>query len=260
VAAIKIASLNVGRLFHNNPKGSLGLLMSSEWDVICLQDVPSYVIEKPEFGRRWPVQHFAPMTKHLMGGARVPVGIGIFSTHPFQSTSAHAYVGNVLPVLDLDGVTVSSAGNAAPHDLTLVRATESRLAIFAEVAVGEVVFKIGTTHGVWVPGGKVDDHQRKSMARLHEIMQDQGGMVMMGDFNATRGGEIYDLIARGFIDCIPYTFKNSVDWVNRGKEGGPDLLVDHVFTDRFATYGVENVRLQFGVSDHAAIFATIRKD
>ena len=260
--SIKIVTLNIGRGFPGLEK-SIGFLGTCGADVLCIQDIrQDHVDRLPDiFG---PSRHFVAMTNHLIEGRRVPVGIGIFSKHPFVSTSAHAFWGSVSPVKDLEGVTIGAGGNANAHDLDVVRSTESRLVIFADVKVGDSTFRIGTLHGVWVPGGKVDDHQRRCMDNLRLIMDNQFGipLVLAGDFNAARGGEIYQMLVRKdhayydlFDDVVPDTIVNTVDWQNRGKPGGPDLVVDYILKNDGLT--VRDVEVHFGVSDHAALTATV---
>lgn len=256
--SLKVVTLNVGRGFsHGSMQTVYGFLSQPRWDVACLQDVCETHLD--ELTRLFPAaQVFAPMTKHPIGKVRVPVGIGIFSKWPFKSKSVYAYVGHTDPVPNLDGVEVNEFGNARPKDLKRVRETESRLAVFVEVEVLGAWFKIGTTHGPWVPEGVPDDHQREAMKGLGTIMGNQGSCVMAGDFNTPRDAEAYEIfLARSMgTDCVPRTITNSVDWKMRGKEG-PDVLVDYFFTRE--SYYVQDVQIHFGISDHAALSATVSK-
>ncbi|MDO8591210.1 MAG: hypothetical protein Q7R65_04525 [bacterium] len=257
MASLKIVTLNLSRGFPGIEK-SMSFLSRPEWDMACLQDVQ--VTHLPRLAEIFPgAQYFAPMTKHLIDGVRVPVGIGIFSRgEPFISPSAHAYVGNVLPVLDLDGVEISADGNAEPVDLSRVRATESRLAVFVGVSVGGRYFKIGTTHGTWSPAKYIpDNHQRWSIFKLVGIIDEQRPDVMAGDFNAPRGGELYNILCnRSLIDRVPTSIVNSIDWKLRGRSG-PDVLVDYFFTATASD--ISDVQTHFGVSDHAALSGTVSK-
>jgi len=248
--------LNIGRGFPGLDK-SLSFLKSQPWDIACLQDVRETHV--PMIAKIFPgAQYFVPMSRHLIDGVRVPVGIGIFSRNlPFLTVSAHAYVGDVLPVHDLEGVEIGHDGASAPHDLEKVRATESRLVIFAVVEVNGFRFRIGTTHGVWVPEGKPDDHQRRCMKKFSSIVYNEYPSIIAGDLNAARGGEIYDKIfsSARLHDCVPSEISNTVDWVNRGKSG-PDLVVDYFLTSGLV-YDVSSVEAHFGVSDHAALTAEV---
>lgn len=260
---IKLVSLNMGRGLPGL-EGMLKFLQETDWDVACIQDVrETHIMDNVTiFGES---RHFVPMTRHLFGGVRENVGIGIFSRkHSFVSTSAHAFWGDVSPVKDLKGVTFDANGNATPHNLEEVRSSESRLAVFADLKVGDHVFRIGTLHGVWVPAGKTDNHQRLYMGRLRQIMNRMihTPFVLAGDFNAARGGEIYNMLVHEdptlpeqIEDAFPGDIPNTIDWKNRGKVSGPDLVVDYILKNQGLS--VSDVKVHFGVSDHAAITATI---
>jgi endonuclease/exonuclease/phosphatase family metal-dependent hydrolase len=196
----------------------------------------------------------------MRGSVRVHVGIGIFSQKfPFISTSAHAYVGRVSPILDLDGVAVDANGNTSPTDLARLRQTESRIVVFTAMEVGEVEFKIGTTHGAWVPNGLTDDHQRVSARKLLSIVQEQGPLVMAGDFNAVRGGEIYEILTEpgGLEDCVPLDIVKTRDFGS--STDAPDLVVDYFFKQG-EIYKVADVKAHTNVSDHYALSATVSKE
>jgi endonuclease/exonuclease/phosphatase family metal-dependent hydrolase len=257
--SLKVMTLNVGRLFHSYPAACIEFVLRPEWDMICLQDLPRYVVDDPRFKARWPVRHYVPMANHFMrGNIRVHVGIGIFSMLPFLSASAHAYWGHLSPVLDLDGVQVDVEGNASPTDLARLRETESRLAIFVEIDARKVPFKIGTTLGPWTPSGQVDEHQRAAIQSLISIVQTQGSLVMAGDFNAARGGEIYGMLTRqdALVDCIPSEIIKTRDFGPAADK--PNLVVDY-FLKRGEIYQVSGVATYFGVSDHCALSATITR-
>src|SRR3989338_1644648 len=125
--SIKVVTLNFGRGFSRcGVERAFEFLSDDRWDIACIQDMWKTNME--DLAALFPgAQVFAPMAKHQFGCRRVPVGIGIFSRRlPILSTSVHAYVGNVLPVLDLEGVLVDAFDNAHPTDLARVRKTESR--------------------------------------------------------------------------------------------------------------------------------------
>lgn len=262
-ASIKIATINAGRGFSGLYRIESFLKgEGSGCDVICVQDVQKRHTEM--FGH---IGYFVPMTKHYIEGEWQEVGIGIFSSnHSFTSTSAHAYVGAVQPVKDIRGVRYDARGNASPVDLELVRETESRIVVFVEFTKGGHRFNIATTHGVWSPGGKVDDHQRRSMKKLELILRScRSDFVLAGDLNAARGGEIYQALMirnndnhRHLFDYVPPEIENTVDWFVRGK-AGPNLLVDHLITNSPNVYEATDVKAHFSVSDHAALTATITK-
>ncbi len=256
---LKMVSLNMGRGFPGFDR-MRKFLEEQQADVLLLQDLRGdHVSLFPAvFG---PSAHFVPMGRHyFVGGIGwVPVGIGIFSKHPFLSTSAHAYVGALQPVQNLDGWAHDGKGGSYATDLNRLRATEARIAAFADVSVhGCLSVRVGTTHGVWTPGGNVDDHQRRSMRILRSIMEERmiDGAVMAGDFNAAAGGLIQAMLAdsRFYTYRMPPDITNTVDWVVRGR-AGPHLVVDQIYA---AHLDVAGVQTHAGVSDHMALSFTVQ--
>ena len=123
---------------------------------------------------------------------------------------------------------------------------------------GNESFVVGTTHFTWSPDGIPDDFLRKDMKSLLAILQDIPEIVLCGDFNAPRGGEIFDALAQRYKDNIPLEYDTSID-VNLHRDGKKmadrSLMVDGLFTTSF--YKCSNVRLVGGVSDHFAIIAEV---
>ena len=81
-------------------------------------------------------------------------------------------------------------------------------------------------------------------------------MVLTGDFNAPRGGTIFDLLARTWQDCIPQDVTTSIDPVLH-RAGALTLMVDGLFTTPH--YHATEVQLHTGLSDHQAITASISR-
>lgn len=185
----------------------------------------------------------------------VSVGVGIFSrTLPFRSLSTSAYVNNVLPVLNLEGVS-----DSGQHmNLQKIRETESRLLVVGEVEKNGVLFKVGTTHGIWVKGGVPDDHQRQGTQRLLSSIKKEGDLVLAGDLNAARGGEIYSILTQQLKDCVPVKFDNTLDPELHPLRGRLKLMVDYFFTTG-TSYTVSDVNTTFGISDHGALSGTISR-
>jgi endonuclease/exonuclease/phosphatase family metal-dependent hydrolase len=257
---LKAVSLNVGRGLKHLDK-SVHFLRTCGADVICLQDVQKRHIERL-IGPEYITHHFHPMTNHLVRNReRSLVGIGIFSRHPMRSKSIHAYLGNAEPILDMEGIDVNDAGESMNHDLTKVRSTESRLALFAEVVINHTAYKIGTTHGTWVKGGVADAVQRATMQHLACIMREQGEFVMAGDFNFGRDGEIYKIIVdHGRIkDRVPREIDNTLDPENHSLKGEIKVVSDYFITGG-TRFGVSDVKVIFGVSDHGALSGVVTRN
>lgn len=261
MTSLKLVTLNIGLGFPGIDK-SLKFLAEGQFDIACLQEVRETHL--PKLAEIFPgAQYFAPMTRYPFGRKRELVGIGIFSRKlPFISTSAHACFGNVLPVPDLDGMEV----DGSPKDIKRFRETENILTAFVKVNVGKGVFHFATTHGMWTPLGKADKYQRQAMSRFAKIIRSYSlsnpNLVFAGDLNTNRSGEIYESLFRGdtsFHDCVPDSIVNTIDWSVRG-ENGPNLVVDCIATwSSKETCKVTDVEAHFGVSDHAALSATVSR-
>lgn len=178
-------------------------------------------------------------------------GIGIISSLEVVSPSAHQYGGKL-----------GDLAVFAFKDKEEKYATQKYLLAVADVRQGGTSYRIGTTHFIWTPDGQPDEHQRQDLKSLFVALKAQDDMVFCGDFNAPRGGEIFSELAKRYTDNIPQHYTGSID-VSLHRAGQIDaerlghLMVDGLFTT--PGYVATDVRLQFGVSDHAAVVATITK-
>lgn len=267
---IKVVSLNCGRgLKHLDETRKF--IQGCGADVICLQDVAAcHIPEDAELGgpdTLLPVgfysRHFYAMTNHVIkGGKRTHVGVGIFSRYPMVSVMAEAYLGNLLPVLDLKGIDVDpDTGETTNHRIAEVRATESRIFLAAGISVQGDIFNVGTTHGTWVKGGVADDCQLESMRKLSQIVLHQASpLVVAGDFNPDKDGKILKILLDVFRNQMPDGINNTLDPSNHSLKGKFPVLADFFFTRRKdGLYEVSDVEVHFGVSDHGAISATVRR-
>ena len=87
--------------------------------------------------------------------------------------------------------------------------------------------------------------------------------VFCGDFNIPRGHNVlYETLTTRYTDSVPATYASSLD-KNIHRKGDDisrahlftSFMVDYVFTQK--PYQAENVRLEFGISDHAAVVADV---
>ena len=123
----------------------------------------------------------------------------------------------------------------------------------ATVAVGDNRFTIGTTHFPWTPDGSASDHQRQACDQLLAVLGHRE-LLLCGDFNAPRGGEIFTRLAIHWHDNIPANYTTSID--PKLHSAGPlQLMVDGVFST--PCYQIRDVVLHQGVSDHCAITAKV---
>jgi len=127
-------------------------------------------------------------------------------------------------------------------------------------------FNFATTHFTWNPNGETaDQNQTTDLTALLAYLQTKPPHVLCGDFNIPRNiNALYQELRKAYTDNIPLDYRSSLDADHHraGKDSSLDKLftqfmVDYAFTQ--APYVASDVRLQFGVSDHAAVVATITR-
>jgi endonuclease/exonuclease/phosphatase family metal-dependent hydrolase len=248
MASIKLISLNIERSKHLDLV--MPFLEREKPDVVCLQeimerDVPLF--EKALDGKCF----FSVNTRHQADGNPGVMGCGILSRLSAHSFTEDWYVRNSeeIPTFDFTNANTKHA-------------TENHAVLSCTVEVGSVAYKIATTHFTWTPDGKPDEYQREDLKKFLPILDSLGEFVLCGDFNAPRGGEIFSALSGRYKDNIPAGYNSSLDPdLHRiGKTKPHELdgkMVDGLFTTE--EYQASDVRLEFGVSDHAAIIASIVK-
>ena len=126
------------------------------------------------------------------------------------------------------------------------------------------MYAIATTHFTWAPNGNIStDAQHMDMDAFLFHMEKYKPHVMCGDFNIPRGhNDLYDKLLIAYKDAVPELYATSLDAEFHRLRLDQDrkvllerYMVDYILTQE--PYRAEDVRLQFGVSDHAAVIATI---
>ena len=249
--SLKLVSLNIERSKHLELV--IPFLEKEAPEVVCLQELAQKDI--PLFEEALGAEClFAPMANHGSGEDEVApgvVGIGMFSKLPIAQQEVKYYWG--------------TGSCEVPYDFSSAvgkHATESYVVAYQDVEKNGEQFKIATTHFTWTPDGKADDFQREDMRSLLRVLEGLKEFTLCGDFNAPRGGEIFGELSKRYTDNIPHEYKTSLTLsLHRAGKTEPQRLgsymVDGLFTT--PTYTASEVRLQFGISDHAAIIAEISK-
>lgn len=262
---LKIMSLNAGRMLQERTRAFLQDLATDESrpDILCLQDFPFRDMVLLE---RWPHIAFAPMTNHLINGMRAVVGIVIASRYLMPSITHHTTWGDGT-LKDLQGINDQNQRHLGAKSDTLVEATEDRVAICATVVKDNIRYNIATTHGMWARNSVTNDVQRKCMKRTRDSLNAEAvhrhGLVLAGDMNFGRGGEIYSMFTNVFRDCVPPEVDNTLDPKHPIVKKGIRVVSDYVMTHDDGifpgVYDVTDVRLHSGASDHCALSATVSK-
>ena len=239
--ALTFASINVE--WSNHLPRVMAFIGAHSPDVVCLQELMAEDLTK--LCRRLGYAHhvFAPMAL-LPGKSRARAyGVGILSRFPFAGTEIVHYAGNGSGSDLFDGASIDSKVRTSRYVVamgTIVRGRDS--------------FTIATTHMPWTPNGSVSEHQRRACERLFALLG-QRPLILCGDCNAPRGGEIFSRLAGHWRDNIPAQYTSSLD-PDLHRAGPLELMVDGIFST--ADYRVDDVAMHRGVSDHCAITASAR--
>ena len=118
-------------------------------------------------------------------------------------------------------------------------------------------YTIATTHFTRTPDGSTSDKQRVDLKNLFKLLMKNSELILCGDFNAPRGGEIFGALSKIYTDNIPPQYESSLDPKLHRIGETKKLMVDGLFTTH--QYSATEVKLAEGISDHKAITAVIEK-
>lgn len=245
MGSLSLISLNVERSKHL--ERVVPFLREQEPDVFCVQELSEsdYPLFKKMFRFASP---FVPLSMYSEEGQRIPQGIGIFSNLRIYKTDAHYYVG--------DPSTLPETIPGQPETYT----KGNRAVLFATVEKDGVPYRIATTHFTWSEKGEASDTQREHLQSLLSALEAEKELVLCGDFNIPRGGELFSELAVRYKDNIPPEYATSIDVaLHRNRLGDPEELSQKMVDGLFTTpgYPARDVELASGVSGHMAIVATI---
>jgi endonuclease/exonuclease/phosphatase family metal-dependent hydrolase len=251
---LSLVSVNIeGRMHLDRIRA---LVAKENPDVLCLQelcepDLPGFAEAVEGTGYFMPMMHLAGTLRIAHGQGPVVLGVGIVSRYPILRHAIYYYHRASDATPEFDNGTAERK-----------HATQNLGVLLVEIEKEGVRYCVATTHFTWTPDGEADDFQRADARKLIEVLDGEKEFVLCGDFNAPRGKETYALFAEHWTNTIPPEYRTSIDVaLHRSGTVNPedfaDLMVDHLFTT--PSYAAHDVRLQFGVSDHAAIVASIEK-
>jgi len=226
-------------------------------DVLCLQELCEPDLAEFEqavggAGFFMPMMHLSESVRATGGQGPTVIGVGIVSRFPIVRHAVHYYHRASDTTPEFDNASVESK-----------HATQNLGVLVADIEKEGTLYRVATTHFTWTPkSGEPDDFQRADARKLLELVATEGEFVFCGDFNAPRGGEIDALFTEHWREQIPAEYTTSIDVsLHRNGQKNPDdfnnLMVDHLFTT--PSYTAHDVRLTFGVSDHAAIVGKVEK-
>lgn len=236
--SLRLVSLNVERSKHVDRVSRF--LQDVDADVVCLQecmeqDIPLF--EKASGG----TCIFTPMTIEGGEGKVDKRGIAVLSRLQVQKQEQHVYAGNSGALVRFDSTTPESKHR-----------TSSYVLLVCSVEKEGVQFDVATTHFTWTPAGEADDQQRKDIRSMLSVLSQYDELVLCGDFNAPRGGEIFSMLTARYKDNVPAHYTTSIDG-ELHRAGPLPFMVDGIFST--SGYRVWDVEMKSGVSDHCALVA-----
>lgn len=227
----------------------LSLINSENPDIICLQECPeSFQTYLHNLGYR---SDFLAMMHEIQNDVEYVEGIVFASKVPFATTHKYYYQ----PDYNLPTQPVPTPQERRHHGY-----------IFGTLEHQGDLYHIATTHIMVTPNGLPTEHQIQGVKKLLSLLQTEKAHIVCGDFNVPRGiNPLYDDFLKYYNDIIPQEYMSSLDQTFHRLGKNPNLnapifdtfMVDYLFSK--PEYTVLDIRLQFGVSDHAAIIATITK-
>ncbi|MEZ4195323.1 MAG: endonuclease/exonuclease/phosphatase family protein [Candidatus Paceibacterota bacterium] len=191
---------------------------------------------------------YAPITLKSDDGANYEIGLLFASQHLHTAVTHYYHYPNP------EGMVLADRNN--------IYNTVANPVILAKVK--ELGINVATTHFTWSPQGEVADlNQTTSLKALLTFLKNQSPHILCGDFNIPRfQNSLYDELTKYYTDTIPKDYASSLDRERHRLGNIPthnnlfkSFMVDYLFTQ--PPYKASNVRLQFGVSDHAAVLADI---
>lgn len=247
---MKLISLNIERSRHLHER-VLPFLRAEAPDALCLQELCACDIPAIEdlFGQR---VLYAPLTQHpypnIGDTAREIEGVGLIAKQPLENPTVVFTNGRPYPVPMMEFI-ITPQGQHTPVPSTLNQAVVS-------ATVGGVRFQ--TTHLIVTPGGTSTPYQREHAARVIAHAQTEhtqfGPTVLCGDFNAPRGRETWAMLAEALHDNTDPSWGTTLD-PDLHRAGPLPYVVDGMFS--LGQINLSPIRLQFGVSDHAALITTL---
>lgn len=244
---LKLISVNIEEDRHYDLV--INFLQKENPDVVCLQEVPETFLETLvkhgytcSFAKMFSAEHVANNTS---------VGVAIASKTP-HIKSVNYYYHNI--------------PEPRQHNVNKLTTEMAYVYLSAKLTHDGEEYDIRTTHPPVTRYGVSDKEQEIAIEKLLTLLKLDNPHVICGDFNIPRNiNHLYNNFIINYTDAIPLKYKSSLDQ-NIHKFGNVVLddlifekyMVDYVFTQ--SPYKATDVRLEFGISDHAAIVAMISKD
>ncbi len=242
---LKLISLNVEGVRHF--ERVLPFLEKEDPDIICLQEAAEDYIKILE-EKNYFVSHLERSLRERDGELFVD-GQLIATKAPHQSSNHYYFY----PADKLEKEEFNEETG---------RYNNKQGVLVADVDFGNQTATIATTHFTWAPDAKETTlAQEEDLGNLLKFTNQLPPHILCGDFNLSRKhSHLYQELTKHYTDQIPSEFTSSLDreFHRTGSDPEKEFLftesmVDYIFTkDPHTAY---DVRLEFGLSDHAAIIS-----
>jgi len=241
--SLSVATLNIEGDKHLNLV--IPFLKERKPDIACIQEI--HELDMPLFEEALSAKGvFAPgILRQSPARPGVPEGEAIFSKLPILASAIRQYAGDPRTPVFFDRTTTATKHATQRYMLTTVQVEHEGKR-----------YTIGTTHFIWTPDGEADDFQRRGLLKFMKALDETGEVLLMGDFNAPRGKEIFTALAQRFKDNVPAEYTTSIHGPLH-REGPIPFMVDGIFST--PQYSVSGVSMFCGVSDHCALVAEVEK-
>ncbi len=219
-------------------------------DVLCLQEVCDCNLQL--FASLGYTGEFLPSSMITVNDNSMTYGTALLSKHSMKNFLSYYFRGS------------KEAVRAYKDEEILC--TQQKALLFASVLINGETYNIATTHFTWALNGRgASPEQIIDMEKFLHFTSTLEPHILCGDFNTSRQhSSLYKSLLLHYTDTIPDSYTSSLDRTYHRVGNDPtkqylfdSLMIDYVFTQ--PPYKATDVRLQFGLSDHAGIVATITK-
>jgi endonuclease/exonuclease/phosphatase family metal-dependent hydrolase len=235
---LKIVCINVERDKHYDR--IIAFLKEKKPDVILLQEV--FIKDLPYFEQVLNMKGVYSILNSFQGVENSDSGLVTLSSLPMTKKKSLYYRGeeNSPPAIRI---------GFKEGDLI------ARSLLVTEYLKDKQTYTVINTHFTWTPDGHPTDKQYEDIDKMLHHLAEIPEFILCGDFNAPRGGPIFEKISTLYKDNIPSSVLTTID-KNLHKAGDLQLVVDGVFTT--PQYEVESLDIISGLSDHCAIIAAVK--
>jgi endonuclease/exonuclease/phosphatase family metal-dependent hydrolase len=231
-SCLKLGCLNIEKYRHI--ERIIPALCENDLDVICLQEVPEDMV-----GR---------LAQALQASAYYVTTWRVWR-EDFQQEKAFGLAvfvrrGAAVNYDDFLYHAAAETDQPCPHNGMLQYLT---------IEKDGVLYHVGNTHFRWTPNALPSLDQYRDMSELLGVIETQlpdDGIILCGDFNAPRGGPVWDKLSARFRDGVPPFIMTTLD--QEYHRAAPIfLVVDGIFTS--AHYDTFDVEVVGGLSDHMLV-------